>query len=72
MIYGSLDWRIKQDKERRAFPEPDAPAVDPRQQAQWNLTERLAQIERGELLRGMTKNDAAIVAREYYGRTIND
>lgn len=71
MTYGTLDFRIKEAKERAAFAEPDTRSFDPREEARWNLAERLAQIERGEQLRGMTKNDAAIVAREYYERIIN-
>lgn len=67
-----VDIWIKQRKEELAFAEPDAPAVGRQQEARWNLTERLSQIERSEGLRGMTKNDAAIVARDYYERLTND
>lgn len=72
MTYGTVDFRIKEAKERAAFPElfePQGDAPTAADHARWNLIERLAQIERGELLHGKTKDEASAAAREYYERT---
>lgn len=70
MTFG-VDFRIKEAKERAAFPElfePQGDAPTAEDYARWNLAERLAQIDRGELLHGKTKDEARAAAREYYGR----
>lgn len=73
MTFG-VDFRIKEAKERAAFPEyyPDYQPPSRADEARWNLTERLAQIDRGELLHGKAKDEARAAAQAFYERTIND
>lgn len=69
----SVDFRIEEAGERAAFPEyyPDYEPPSRADQARWNLVERLAQIDRGELLHGKAKDEARADAQAYYERTIN-
>lgn len=73
MTFG-VDFRIKEAKERAAFPElfaPQGEAPTAADYARWNLAERLDQIDRGWMLHGKTKDEARAAAQAFYERTIN-